>query len=72
VLASTISTQDSQSTYTAKALYPYLFGNDCVSVVTQMEACSAGKLLLEPIFGGVVDIALDGTKEDYPGVLDAV
>jgi hypothetical protein len=72
VLALAISTRDSQSTYTAEALFPYLFGKDRVSVVTQMEACSAGKLLLEPIFGGVVDIALDGSMEDYPGVLDAV
>jgi hypothetical protein len=72
VLVLAISTRDSRSTNTAEALSPYLFGKDRVSLVTQMQACSAGNLLLEPIFGGVVDIALDGTMEDYPGVLDSV
>jgi hypothetical protein len=72
VLALSISTADSKSTKTAAELHPFLFAKDRVSVVTQFEECSAGKLQLQPIFGGVIDVQLTGKSGDYEGVLEAV
>jgi hypothetical protein len=72
VLALTISTTDSNSTKTAAELHPFLFAKDRVSVVTQFEDCSAGKLQLQPLFGGVIDVQLSGKKGDYEDVLEAV
>jgi hypothetical protein len=69
VLVVSMSTPTARSTYAAAELYPFVFGRDQPSLVTQFEACSGGMLLLEPIFGGVVDVLL--SKNDYANELSA-
>ena len=65
VLALTVSTIDSPNRYTSDTLYPYLFGNDKISMQSQFEACSAGQFSVSPVFGGVVDIVLSGPLSTY-------
>jgi hypothetical protein len=65
VLALTISTTDSTNRFTPDTLYPYLFGDDKISMQSQFQACSAGQFMISPVFGGVVDILLSGPLSTY-------
>ena len=65
---------DAESTYAVKDLHPYLFANNSEeddgipSLASQFEKCSAAKLLLEPVFGGVAHIQLNRSLDDYNAI----
>lgn len=64
VLAFVISATDVQNSYTSETLYPYLFGQG-VTMQRQYESCSGENLILEPHFGGAVDVQLSGSIDTY-------
>jgi hypothetical protein len=64
ILAFVISASDVRNSDTAETIYPYLFGEG-VTLQTQYESCSGERLLVEPSFGGVVDIQLSATADSY-------
>jgi len=67
-----ISTRNSEPADSVTSIQETLFGGDSsssssptISLITQIEDCSHGKLKLEQSEAGIVDITLSGRKEDY-------
>jgi hypothetical protein len=70
ILVLRISTKDAAPRFPAKELYSYIFDRDQVSVTSQYEKCSFGKLSMQPTEYGVMDVNI-GQVDQSPAALVA-